>query len=91
MRHRTGRALRRRYGRASGDLRVVHHTAMGGFVWAVPGSPYQIMWAGPGSRLKLGEIMKPGGVSTIIDHPSASKIYDNPRAAVKAVRKFLRV
>jgi hypothetical protein len=91
MRHRTGRALRRRYGRASGDLRVVHHTPMGGLVWAVPGSSYQIMWAGPGARLKLGEIMKPGGMVTTIEHPAAARIYDNPREATKAVRKFLRV
>jgi hypothetical protein len=86
---RRGTALRRRYGHTSGGLHVVHHTAMGGFVWAVPNTSYQIMWAGPGSRLKLGEIMKPGGVVTVVEHPTANKIYDNPRAAVKAVRKFL--
>jgi len=86
-----GRALRRRYGRAvaSRGPRVVYRMPMGGLVWAIPNSSLQIMWAGPGSRLRLGEVLKAGGSTTSIDHPTADGSYTNKKDATAAVRAFL--
>jgi hypothetical protein len=85
---RSHRALRRRYGRASGP-RVVYRSPTGLLVWAVPHTSLQIMWAGPGARLKIGHPMKAGGSMFSIEHPSADGAYDSARAASAAVKKFL--
>jgi len=80
--------LRKRHGRARGP-RVVHRMATGGLVWAVPDSTLQIMWAGPGSRLKIGQPMKAGGYVSTIDHHAADGNYNTAREASAAVARFL--
>ncbi len=85
-----GHSLRRRYGRAGkSGPRVVHRMATGGLVWAIPNSSLQIMWAGPGSRLRLGEVLKAGGSTISIEHPSADGSYSNKKDATAAVTAFL--
>jgi hypothetical protein len=89
---RWGSLLGRRYGHAGSKgsgPRVVHRMATGGLVWAVPDTSMQIMWAGPGGRLKIGWPMKAGGSVTAIDHPSADGNYLTAREATAAVRAFL--
>jgi hypothetical protein len=74
----------------SGDPRVVYRMPTGGLVWAVPDSKLQIMWGGPGSSLRMGyDLMRPGGSSWKIDHPSADGSYATKRDATAAVRAFL--
>lgn len=55
--------------------------------WNLPGSPYSIMWAGPGARLRLIEDV-PGGINTSIDHPVANGMYNTPAEAQAAVDAF---
>jgi hypothetical protein len=67
----------------------VYRSPTGLIVWAVPDTTLQIMWAGPGSRLKIGHPMKAGGSVSTIDHPTADGNYNTPREAKNAVRAFL--
>jgi hypothetical protein len=85
------RALYQRYGRAGRKEgpKIVHRMPTGGLVWAVPDSTLQIMWGGPGSRLRIGQVMKAGGSATTIDHPSADGNYTTAREATDAVVRFL--
>jgi hypothetical protein len=91
MRRHRGCALRRRYGRAKSGLRVIYRAPTGLVVWAVPNTNLQIMWAGPGSRLKIGfDLTRAGGSASLIDHPSADGNYNTRREAEVAVHAFLR-
>lgn len=58
-------------------------------LWHIPGSTFQIMWAGPGSKLRFGRLTEAGGVSTSIKHPSADATYDTLRDATEAVGRFM--
>lgn len=68
---------------------VVYRMATGGLVWALPGSSMQIMWAGPGSRLRIGQVLKAGGATTFIDHPTADGSYRTKTEATAAVKRFI--
>lgn len=81
--------LRQRYGRALKGPRTVYRSPTGATVWSVPDTTLQILWAGPGARLRIGHPMKPGGSMTTIDHPSADGNYMTAREASAAVRAFL--
>jgi len=61
----------------------------GGMVWALPGSTLEVMWAGPGSRLLIGQPRVAGGSVTSIDHPSASGSFDTLRDAEAALTSFV--
>lgn len=67
----------------------VAYRGVGGLtVWDVPDSTLQIMWAGPGSSLLIGQPMIAGGAVTSIDHGTAAGTFDNAKDATKAVSDF---
>ena len=68
--------------------RVVYRMATGGLVWAVPGGQ-QIMWAGPGSGLVYGQVLKAGGYTSRILWHGANGQYLTAKQATAAVRAFL--
>ena len=69
--------------------RVVGRTPTGGVVWQIPKSDLQIMWAGPGCRLRLGWLLTVGGAVSMIHHPTACESYATEAEATAAVRAFL--
>lgn len=92
MRHRR-RALRRRYGRASGGPKpkIIHRMLTGGLVWNAPGSTQlQIMWNGPGSPLRMGfNLLKAGSpYPGLIHHPGSNGHYATAKEAKAAVNRF---
>jgi len=86
------RALRKRYGRSSGEKpRIVYASPTGLLVWNAPGSTQlQIMWPGPGSRLRMGfNVMKAGSpYPGLIHHPGADGEYRTAKEAQAAVKRF---
>lgn len=69
--------------------KVVMTGVMGLTVWALPGATLEIMWAGPGARLWIGQPRVAGGCVTTIDHPTADGIYDSRKDAERAVAAFI--
>lgn len=57
-------------------------------IWHLPGN-LQIMWSGPGARLRIGWLTQPSGASTFIDHPTARYVYATLSEAQAAVEAFL--
>ena len=61
-------------------------------LWQLPGSIFQIMWPGPGSRLIFGaRLDRQDGICHSIDHPSACGTYNTVREAQAAVDRFIAV
>lgn len=69
--------------------KVVEVSPTGLIVWAVPDSQFEIMWAGPGSRLLFGYPRRSGGFASPINHPTANGVYNTREAATAAVAAFL--
>ena len=72
--------------------RIVYRAPTGLLVWALPGSDHlQIMWAGPGARLRMGfDVTKTGSpFPGLIHHPGADGEYTTAKEATAAVARFL--
>lgn len=69
--------------------KVVMQGVGGLAVWAIPGSKLEVMWAGPGARLLIGQPRVAGGAMTLINHPTASATYHSRKDAEAAVIAFI--
>lgn len=73
--------------------KVIYRSPMGTIAWSIPGSAHlQIMWAGPGSRLRMGfDVTKAGSpMPDVIQHPGADGAYRTAKEATAAVKRFLQ-
>jgi hypothetical protein len=82
---------RRGHAATSKKLRVVYRSPTGTTVWQLPDSDMQIMWNGPGGRLRIGwSFMKAGGsMGTLIDHHTANGDYKTRKEAEAAIKSFI--
>lgn len=69
--------------------KVVLVAPTGLVVWALPESRFEIMWAGPGSRLMFGHPRDPGGIVFPVRDPVANGVYMTRKEAEAAVAAFL--
>ena len=83
-------SIRRRGHATSAKLKVILRSPTGLTVWALPNSDLQVLWPGPGARLRLGwKLMKPEGTATMIDHSTANGAYNTRKEAEEAVKRFI--
>ena len=70
--------------------KVVMRGVGGLTVWSLPAaSGLEVVWAGPGSGLRLGFPRLPGGMTTSIEHPTASGTFSTRKEAETALRQFI--
>lgn len=72
-------------------LKKLYRSPMGTTVWQIPDSKLQVMWSGPGARLRIGHdfLTSKGTMGTTIDHPSAGESYNTSKQAEAALHRFL--
>ena len=59
------------------------------YVWRLPDTGLDIMWAGRGSGLSIGQAFEPSARMSPMEHPTADGQYDTLKAASEAVTAFL--